>query len=241
MALLGLPLAMLAGLIMVVAALGNRTQFLPIVVTLPLLGLGLLGAIVSTLVSLTRLIFTLARQSPNAHLAPHALVLALGFILLAIPGCVIYAALASGAPRIHDVTTDTEDVPQFVDVLPRRVKALNPTEYGGPAVAAQQRRAFPDVRTVVLHESPDEAFDRALAAVREMGWELVSANRAAGRIEATATTFWFGFKDDVVVRVKADSEGSRIDIRSLSRVGAGDAGTNARRIRTYTQRLSDRC
>src|ERR1700682_1970203 len=133
MALLGLPLAALAGLIMVEAERGTRPQSLPIVVTLPLLGLGLLGAIVATLVSLTRLIFTLVRQSPNAHPAPPALALVLGLILLAIPGCVIYAALASGAPRIHDVTTDTEDVPQFVDVLPRRVKALNPTEYGGPA------------------------------------------------------------------------------------------------------------
>jgi hypothetical protein len=238
MGLLGLPLAALSGSIMVVAALGNRTQFLPTVVTLPLFGLGLLGAIVATLVAFARLIITLVVRNANAHPAPQARTLALGLILLAIPGSVIYAALSSGAPAIHDVSTDTEDVPQFVDVLPRRSKAVNPTEYGGPAVAALQHRAFPDVRTVVLHEPLDQAFDRALAAVRDMGWELVSANRQAGRIEATDTTFWFGFKDDVVIRVRQGSDGSRIDIRSLSRVGRGDAGTNARRIRAYTQRLS---
>jgi uncharacterized protein (DUF1499 family) len=240
MALLGLPLAALSALMMVAAALGNRTQFLPVIVALPLFGLGLLGAIVATLVSFTRLIIALVRQGPNSHPASHALTLVLGLILLAIPGSLIYGAVVSRAPPIHDVSTDTEDVPQFVDALPKRARALNPTEYGGPSVAALQHRAFPDVKTVVLNESPEQAFDRALAAVREMGWELISANRQMGRIEATDTTFWFGFKDDVVVRVKAAPEGSRIDIRSLSRVGGGDTGTNARRIRAYVQRLTDR-
>jgi uncharacterized protein (DUF1499 family) len=66
-----------------------------------------------------------------------------------------------------------------------------------------------------------------------MGWELVASDSAAGRIEATATTPWFGFKDDVVVRVRPDGSGSRIDVRSVSRVGKSDVGANAKRIRTY--------
>jgi uncharacterized protein (DUF1499 family) len=81
------------------------------------------------------------------------------------------------------------------------------------------------------------AFEHALATVHKMGWDLVAADAAAGRIEATDTTFWFGFKDDVVIRLRPADEGSRVDVRSLSRVGGGDVGTNAKRIRTYLDAL----
>jgi uncharacterized protein (DUF1499 family) len=92
---------------------------------------------------------------------------------------------------------------------------------------------------LALKLPPNQAFDRALERAREMGWEIVDANPAHGRIEATATTFWFGFKDDVVVRVSADEAGSLIDVRSLSRVGRSDVGANARRIRCYLDGLSE--
>jgi uncharacterized protein (DUF1499 family) len=71
-----------------------------------------------------------------------------------------------------------------------------------------------------------------------MGWQIVDANASEGRIEATDTTFWFGFKDDIVIRVAATSGGSRIDVRSVSRVGRSDVGTNAKRIRCYLKRLT---
>jgi uncharacterized protein (DUF1499 family) len=71
-----------------------------------------------------------------------------------------------------------------------------------------------------------------------MGWEIVDAQPREGRIEATATTFWFGFKDDVVVRITPLAAGSRIDVRSKSRVGRGDTGTNAQRVRAYLKRLN---
>jgi uncharacterized protein (DUF1499 family) len=71
-----------------------------------------------------------------------------------------------------------------------------------------------------------------------MGWEIVAADSAAMRIEATATTRWFGFKDDVVVRIQPADSGSRIDVRSVSRVGRSDVGTNAKRIRSYLDRLT---
>jgi uncharacterized protein (DUF1499 family) len=77
----------------------------------------------------------------------------------------------------------------------------------------------------------------AVAAARAMGWEVVAADRASGRIEATDTTRFFGFKDDVVIRVQAAPGGSRVDVRSVSRVGGSDVGTNATRIRAYLARL----
>ena len=88
-----------------------------------------------------------------------------------------------------------------------------------------------------MDATPADAFKRALQAARDMGWEIVAADAAAGRIEATDTTFWFGFKDDVVIRVEADGAGSRVDLRSVSRVGVGDVGANAARIRAYLRTL----
>ena len=145
-------------------------------------------------------------------------------------------AIARSVPPIHDITTDTDDPPSFVAILPLRADAPNPPEYD-PAVAGQQREGYPDLRSVTLDAPPAEAFAQALAAARAMGWELVADDAAAGRIEATDTTFWYGFKDDVVIRVRPDVAGSRIDVRSKSRVGRSDVGANARRIREYAARL----
>jgi uncharacterized protein (DUF1499 family) len=125
-----------------------------------------------------------------------------------------------------------------VAVLPLRASAPNPTTYGGTKIAGLQRRAYPDLGPAILNTPPPHAFEQALATVRAMGWDLVAADQKAGRIEATDTTFWFGFKDDVVIRVRPSEGGSRIDVRSLSRVGGGDVGTNANRIRAYLRKLA---
>jgi uncharacterized protein (DUF1499 family) len=145
---------------------------------------------------------------------------------------------AQRVPPIHDITTDTENPPAFVAVVPLRKDAPNPADYGGSETAAQQLAAYPDVKPVLLTVSPEQAFVKALAAAGDMGWEIVEAKSTEGRIEATDTTFWFGFKDDVVVRIRAADHGSRIDVRSVSRVGKSDVGTNAKRIRAYLERLT---
>jgi len=148
-------------------------------------------------------------------------------------------------PPIHDISTDTEDPPRFVAVLPLRADAPNTAEYGRtpdmtPERLAQlTREAYPDLTTVMLPMPPEQAFERALAAVDALGWELVAAVPEEGRIEATDTTFWFRFKDDIVVRIRASDGGSEIDARSVSRVGVGDAGTNARRLRSFFAALTD--
>jgi uncharacterized protein (DUF1499 family) len=149
----------------------------------------------------------------------------------------LFRRTASSVPPIHDITTDMDNPPAFVAVLAQRAGAANPAEYGGADVAAQQRGAYPDIRPVTLSDPPARAFERALAAARGEGWEIVAAVPAEGRIEATDTTRWFGFKDDVVVRVKPEGSGSRVDVRSLSRVGKSDVGKNASRIREYLRAL----
>ena len=142
------------------------------------------------------------------------------------------------SPAVDDITTDTENPPLFVAVLPLRAGAPNPAEYGGPELAKQQKDGYPDLRPGSVSSSPEAAFPRALQAAKDMGWEIVASDPKALRIEATDTTFWFGFKDDVVVRLTPSPTGSRIDVRSVSRMGKSDVGTNARRIKAYLARVA---
>ena len=146
---------------------------------------------------------------------------------------------AHSVPPIHDITTDTVNPPQFVAVLPLRKDAANSAEYGGAKIATQQQAGYPDIKPLHLDLKPDQAFERALAVAKKMGWTIDAAVPAQGRIEATASTAWFGFKDDVVVRVNASGAGSVIDVRSVSRVGESDVGTNAARIRKYLHKVAD--
>lgn len=146
--------------------------------------------------------------------------------------------LAVGAPAIHDITTDISDPPRFVEAFQH--VALGRTDYGGEELAKQQREAYPDIAPIMVTESPDEAFNLALEVARDMGWKVTAADAREQRIEATDTTFWFGFVDDIVIRIRTEGVGSRIDVRSLSRVGVGDLGANASRIRRYRDALTAR-
>jgi uncharacterized protein (DUF1499 family) len=143
---------------------------------------------------------------------------------------------AGAVPRIHDITTDTQDPPAFV-ALRERPGATNPVEYGGPEIAEKQRAGYPDLAPDTLPVPPREALARAEAAARALGWAVAAVDTAAGRLEATDRTTWFGFYDDVVVRVTPAGSGSRVDVRSLSRVGGSDVGANAARIRRFRERL----
>jgi uncharacterized protein (DUF1499 family) len=145
---------------------------------------------------------------------------------------------ARGLPPIHDITTDLDNPPAFEAVVPLRAEAPNSLERP-PDLAQQQRQGYPDLAPVTLPMPADQAFDRALAEAQDAGWRIVAADKGAGRIEATDTTRWFGFQDDVVVRLTPWGSGTRVDVRSVSRIGRGDVGTNARRIRRYLQALQD--
>jgi uncharacterized protein (DUF1499 family) len=144
------------------------------------------------------------------------------------------AAFLTTVSRIHDITTDTQDPPVFVDVLPHRRWAMNPPEYGGAAVAAQQRAAWPDLGPLDTPVARGRVHQIAREAIARAGWRLVGDDAATGRLEAIATTRWLRFKDDVVVRLRdREGGGTRLDVRSKSRLGRSDFGTNARRIRNY--------
>ena len=148
-----------------------------------------------------------------------------------------WASRAYSVPRIHDISTDTENPPPLVATLPLRKGAENTATYGGPKLAAEQKQGYPDIKPLELALPPQAAFERARSVAQQMGWQIVAADAAAGRLEATDRTLWFGFQDDIAVRVAAAGNGSRIDVRSVSRVGRSDIGTNAKRIRSFLEKL----
>lgn len=193
------------------------------------------GAYLGIAVAVAALLQLALARSGAARSWPLLAALGLGVLAAGVPW--YWQRRARQVPPIHDISTDTSDPPAFVAILPLRSAAPNPAEYEGSDVAAAQHQAYPEIRPLVLPVPAGTAYGRAVDAARRAGWEIVAADSAAGRIEATATTGWFGFKDDIVVRVQPAEGGSRVDVRSVSRVGKSDVGTNARRIRAYVQRL----
>jgi uncharacterized protein (DUF1499 family) len=226
---IGLILSLAAAALLLAGPLGTRVGLWPFLIGFLMLALSLLlglsGASLSLVGGLKTGQWSLALAS-----------IIVGLAVVSVPSAVILSA--RGKPPIHDITTDMENPPPFVAVLPLRAGAANPPDYAGTEVAAQQRRAYPDIQPLVLRAPAGDVFDRALSVIRELGWEVVASDRTAGRVEAVDTTFWFGFKDDVVIRIAGQPDGTtRMDVRSTSRVGVGDVGTNARRIRTLLDRM----
>lgn len=161
----------------------------------------------------------------------------IGRAALALPGTLLLLALLANRgdhPPIHDITTDTGDPPQFTAAGTVRGAEANPLEID-PQVIEQQQAAYPELDTLVTTLSIDQAFDRALAVANDFGWEVYHQDRNAGLIEAVDTTPIMGFSDDIVIRVRSSARGTLLDLRSVSRVGIGDLGANADRIRRFLQ------
>ena len=234
-AVIGCLLALLCGTILVTSGFGYRWGWWGLRVAFTMFTWSAYGGIAAGVASLVSLIAVALGAAPGA--AGFALCgLLVSLVVVGAPWTQMRRARS--VPPIHDITTDTQNPPAFVAVLPLRASAPNSADYGGPEIAAQQRAAYPDIQPVVLAVPAAQAFQRALAAARASGWHLVANDSTAGRIEATATTFWFGFKDDVVIRLTPTGGGTRVDVRSESRVGRSDIGTNARRIREYLKKLN---
>jgi uncharacterized protein (DUF1499 family) len=176
------------------------------------------------------------RQSRRGAATVAAIAVFVGVVTAAVP----YGWLrqAQGRPLIHDVTTDLENPPAFQAIGPGRARAANSLARA-PEVAQLQRQSYPDLAPVTIAQPAPLVFDRARATAERLGWTIVAADRATGRIEATDTTRWFGFTDDIVVRLTPWGTGTRVDLRSVSRTGESDLGSNAKRIRTFLAALQE--
>ncbi len=184
------------------------------------------------------LILLLIPRTRSGNVLPLVAAMVIGLGTATVPWLLVQQA--QSVPRIHDITTDTHNPPEFIAVAPLRADAPNPIEYEGEEIARQQREAYPDIVPLETDVYPAIVFDRALETAQTLGWEIVAADSDNGRIEATDTTFWFGFKDDVVIRIQGSNGGSRVDVRSKSRVGLSDVGANAARIRRFMDALDER-
>ncbi len=233
----GLGLSLCALLALIAAGAGSRWGLWHFRTGFAILKYAAYGGVAAMVVDLAALLSAInIKKGGGMGVAAALVAVAMAVTAVVVPFS--WKRTAAGVPRIHDISTDLENPPRFVAILPLRLGAPNPVEHGGPEVAAQQRQAYPDLKTLALDIPADQAFDKALAVARRLHWSIVAEVPDEGRIEATDTTFWFGFKDDIVIRI-AQAEGhARVDIRSLSRVGVSDAGTNARRIRTFLKMLS---
>jgi uncharacterized protein (DUF1499 family) len=164
----------------------------------------------------------------------------IGLALIAYPAYL--GVLAYTLPMINDITTDALDPPRF-DVL-ARLRPRGTVEYAGLYAAELQRKAYPDVEPLDVNTAPKAAYDAAMAVIVRHKWRVVVDRppqpRADGVIEAVARTPIMGFRDDIALRVRADADGSRIDVRSASRYGRHDFGTNASRIKSLLDDIDDR-
>jgi uncharacterized protein (DUF1499 family) len=244
---LALLLAIAGAIVLPLSGLGNRFEMWSFRTGFAMLpwGLGLtVAGFVLGVVTLVWALIAQPRSGVGRALAAVLIAAAVGVI----PGRMLLETRTNNYPMIHDITTDMTNPPEFVAVMPARGSDSNTANYAentlpfgpdkGKSYAQIQTQYYPDIQPVQLNESPDKAFDTALEAAKGMGWVIVASEPDKGRIEATATTFWFGFKDDVVIRLTPEGSGTRVDVRSLSRVGVGDLGTNAKRVRAYMEKLT---
>ena len=230
----GLGLTVLGALSLLLSGVGSRWDWWDFRTGFAIFRWTLYGGLGAAVVALAGLVLALLARAGRTALLSLA-TLALLAAVAVVP--VTHLRAAGRVPPIHDITTDLDDPPRFVAVLPRRQGAPNSAEHGGAALAAQQRAGYPDLGPARFTAPPDRVFARAVDVARDLGWEIVATVPAEGRLEATDRTRWFGFRDDIVVRVRPDGEGSRVDVRSVSRVGRSDLGTNARRIRGFVEAL----
>ena len=161
--------------------------------------------------------------------------------LLALPvliGILLLGMRGAKVPPIHDITTDPGNPPALTAAASMRAARDNSASYAGGSAAEQQQQAYPDIIPLTTAMPPAQAYEQALATVQSLGWQVVDKNQEQGTIEALDRSLLFGFIDDIAIRIRPDSKGSRIDLRSASRVGVSDLGVNAKRIRQFIQKFN---
>ena len=227
-AMIALLIAILTIIVVVLSSMGFRMEWWGYGSSLKILRAAVVGGVTAIVLSVLGIFMTWPGRGRRGFV--------ISIIALLIVGATLTTPLywsysKSKLPPIQDISTDLETPPEFWDAPTSRI-------YPGIAVAKQQLAAYPDIQPVTFSSPMDQVFEQAVALVEERGWKLVAAELEEGRIEATVTTFWYGFKDDVVVRLTKVDAGVRVDMRSASRFGSGgDGGSNANRIREFLAAL----
>mgnify|MGYP006088890093 FL=1 len=222
---LSTKMAIAACVLMPVAALGTKFGLWPFTIGFLVLAASILLALF-TIVIAAIYILKEAYSADKPSMRNAAL---LAFVPMAIVAAIV--AGAGDVPPIHNITTNLANPPTYEAVLPLRAADSNPLEIT-PAVAAVHSAGYSHLKPVVSDLSAEQAIVKAEQLAQSMGWIIVPDQRD-NYIEATVTSFWFGFTDDIVIRVTPAQNGSIIDLRSVSRVGKSDLGANAKRINVF--------
>ena len=185
--------------------------------------------------ALILLVLQILFKRKTVTLGSTIMALLLSTIAIAIPLSMLNKG--KSVPPIHDISTDLVNPPEFVAIAPLRADAPNPVEYAGVEVATQQRAAYPELQTLHYPQSKSELVEATKQVIDNSGWQLVNIDANQGIVEATDRTMWFGFKDDVIVRITDKGSERLVDIRSKSRVGGSDLGKNAERIHKFIEEL----
>lgn len=223
MALLGLVLTIAAMVTIAISVVGYRLGWWRHPQAFSLFGWATYAAIAAFISA----VYGLFKTRPQAQ--QRGFQIAITAIILSLPiisATVMFEYNAKVVPRINDISTDTIDPPSFWDVD-------EPMEYPGESMAELQQAAYPDIVSLQVPVTSEQAFEYALAIIIDKGWDVVAKAPGEGRIEAVVTSSLYGFKDELVVRVAPSNGGTIVDVRSRSRIGKIDRGTNAKRIRNY--------
>ena len=222
-----------------------RSGLLEIVPVLATFAASLMMAVIAILLALASLVGIWRHGIEGLGAALTAILI--GVVLLAYPSYLGFRA--SRLPEIADITTDPIDPPRYETIGRLRSRDTNPIAYAGLYAAQQQKAAYPDIAPLETDASPQGAYDAAMAVITKRHWQVINARppqtRQSGQpvrdgyIEAVARTLIMGFRDDVAVRIRADGDGARVDVRSSSRYGRHDFGTNAARVRALLSDIDD--
>ena len=222
---------------MPLGALGTKFGIWPFTTGFLFLGIGVILAAIVFFLGIIGAVYT-TKKGMRQDRSSILIGIAISVVIL---GLMANQFVTAGAvPPIHNISTDTDDPPQFATLVAvREAEGANPLAYNAAELADLQRGAYPFVKPYISAEAADVTLNRVVGVLEGLGMDVANVDRDQGLVEATDETFWFGFKDDVAVRVRAANGGSIVDIRSVSRVGQSDLGKNAERIAAILNGLSN--
>ncbi len=230
---IGLVVALASAAAMVLSGIGYRLDLYHFRVGFAILRWAFWFALAGAVLSVAGL--AISAGKPGRILVAALIGTAVGLVAAYVPWS--WKQTADALPYIHDISTDTTNPPEFVAAARLRKPSDHAVSYDGKEVADLQQKAYPDLITLTTKAPGEKVFEAAKAAIASMGMHLVDADPSQGRIEANQTSLLYGFTDDMVVRIAPGANGTKVDVRSKSRVGRSDLGQNAKRIRTFLQKL----
>ncbi|MFM1815931.1 MAG: hypothetical protein RLZ98_2626 [Pseudomonadota bacterium] len=235
-------IALCSATLVVAAILLHRFFGMATPVAVNLFALAYVGAAASVLLVIAAAVVIWRNGVRGKFLSVLALAISGGLIAWPLSYLPVYLSM----PELNDISTDVTVPPKFATLAKLRGPGANPAGFETERAQRLQPAAYPDIRSINVKRSSEEAYELALEALRRQGLRVVSEREPdvrtgrPGFIEAKDRTLIVGFHDDVVVRIAGDRWRARLDIRSASQYGSHDFGRNAERVRRILKEFQAR-